>query len=1370
MATPVNVNGPTAAARAPREELRVALVLNGGVSLAVWMGGVALEIDRLTRGDGAYGAVLDVLRAGARVDVITGTSAGGINGAALALAQASSTADVSVLRDVWAEHGRMESLLRAPFHGAPPSMLRGDEYFLPSLERAFARLSERWTPRPPDERPLELTITTTLLRGARTVTVDSLGQRIPQSTHEGRFTFRRGPDATDEGDFATDAIDATVARLALAARSTASFPVAFEPSYVPVGGPRAGEDAAAATGHVDMGANASWRSDGAGASATDRSRYVVDGGLLVNTPTRAALSAIDAMPAALGVRRVMLLVHPHAADVGADDPADDAGAPPTLAAATTGLLSAMSSQGSRSYVEDIAANNRVARSVRGGRHAVVANLAAPDATGVPAGDPVSALYRLAASLHAHFRSQRMRREGARIADLWPAVIDWPWERVAEHAVAEQQRIDDLPYVPTTWAWPSLDAVVGAPGPEAWNHEQGGWTWGLSTVEHCTDAATDVLRLLVGVLSSQPAAQVAALREQLHGLRARLRDLRARLDVAWFADPGADGPDAGYWVAIAERYRAVMGPGGELGGVVRDTALEVAGVMRAGCRILETADLRGAGDDERALLIGWCRMIGGEALAGEPAQPDHRVLCRLVALDVVTTCLADDPDHVGSPIDLVQVSLHTQNAFARQTRTPDDKVGGYSLGRFSGFLKQSWRINDWTWGRIDAATMLLRTVLSPERLRRVARIEGRFGAGIDPGDEARATVDALVVGAFAGAGELPPEIAACRERAIAELAAVYDPGVAALPRSLPELAALVAWAVHVDVVLSELPVLAEAISRDAADGAYRGSRGRVFLDTQSALVRRIQELDDAAEPAERLRLGLTALAAFDRAGIGREPLAEEGGSDQMVRTAATAVGVGITVLDGPGSGLGAVRPITRVVRGASLLPYWAVVGLTRGGGIARFLAQLALAAGGAIIALALLAGAPGWVTALGVGAVLTAFAYGALRTGSLLHGLVLLSPVVPLAIVAAVRGGRGDNAGRVTLISIALVVVGLLVLGSLPNPMGTPYAIGARVAERIRRLLVKRLRFARRRLGDDSPPSPLFVVATWLVLLAGACGAVIAIARLGPLLAGLYNDIEDSLSRDPSLQIASTLLIAGAVAVPVGTLIARSAGSGLRRWRELPGDGGEQRWQLAPATEPEAVTAGWSVVYGIAYGAAAIALAGSRSGRWPDWWLPLVLTAFAFAFVLLLVIPWSAPWTARHRIGKALLAAPLAVGVGADDTAALERDLLALMETLDQRYAYLVDCGHAEPVLTKAGVRLRERRAARISEAAQAAGAAEAAAAAALAETAAPAEAATAVAVADDAPPAPAAAAQANRSAAPAGLDMAPSEERGSAGATPSGRG
>ena len=83
--------------------------------------------------------------------MISGTSAGGINGAALALAQVNQAADISELRNVWADQGRMESLLRAPFRGEPASLLKGDELFLPQLDEAFRRLVTPFEPSCPRE-------------------------------------------------------------------------------------------------------------------------------------------------------------------------------------------------------------------------------------------------------------------------------------------------------------------------------------------------------------------------------------------------------------------------------------------------------------------------------------------------------------------------------------------------------------------------------------------------------------------------------------------------------------------------------------------------------------------------------------------------------------------------------------------------------------------------------------------------------------------------------------------------------------------------------------------------------------------------------------------------------------------------------------------------------------------------------------------------------------------------------------------------------------------------------------------------------------------------------------------------------------------
>jgi hypothetical protein len=89
--------------RALVEEVRVAMALNGGVSLAVWMGGCAVELDCARRahlgpedvapeGDRrpaprtVYNALCTAFRRELVLDLMSGSSAGGINGALLAAA------------------------------------------------------------------------------------------------------------------------------------------------------------------------------------------------------------------------------------------------------------------------------------------------------------------------------------------------------------------------------------------------------------------------------------------------------------------------------------------------------------------------------------------------------------------------------------------------------------------------------------------------------------------------------------------------------------------------------------------------------------------------------------------------------------------------------------------------------------------------------------------------------------------------------------------------------------------------------------------------------------------------------------------------------------------------------------------------------------------------------------------------------------------------------------------------------------------------------------------------------------------------------------------------------------------------------------
>src|SRR4051794_30003548 len=139
-------------------EIRIALVLNGGVSLAVWMGGVTHELDLIRRASGTgdapgaqpYDEPLAARwrelcrRNGDRrrvvVDVIAGTSAGGLNGSLLATAIShGSTLDPPGaeqgpwLRQRWVGLGSLDVGKLLPARGVSSTSVLDGDYFLAEL-------------------------------------------------------------------------------------------------------------------------------------------------------------------------------------------------------------------------------------------------------------------------------------------------------------------------------------------------------------------------------------------------------------------------------------------------------------------------------------------------------------------------------------------------------------------------------------------------------------------------------------------------------------------------------------------------------------------------------------------------------------------------------------------------------------------------------------------------------------------------------------------------------------------------------------------------------------------------------------------------------------------------------------------------------------------------------------------------------------------------------------------------------------------------------------------------------------------------------------------------------------------------------------
>jgi patatin-related protein len=323
-------------------ELRLALVCYGGVSLAIYMHGITKEIHRLvvaSKGletspdrnpfregtERVYWEALKDLRdregisTRVVVDILAGSSAGGINAVFLAKALAHNLSQ-DALRDVWLENGDLRKLLRSRLPGLPLKVtgwvvgnllrkgttppLNGD-LMLTWLWEALNRMDSGQDPSPfpqlktlmPEDHQLNLFVTTTDLSGYMRLATAHAPKQVQDLWHRHVLPFRygQGPDQLDERHNAA---------LAFAARATSCFPGAFPPVNVenvtqvlrPKGWPGDFPDRFARI---------------YGLSRVDVSkRFFIDGGVLDNRPFQVAIEAVVAKPAETEVDRRLLYIEP----------------------------------------------------------------------------------------------------------------------------------------------------------------------------------------------------------------------------------------------------------------------------------------------------------------------------------------------------------------------------------------------------------------------------------------------------------------------------------------------------------------------------------------------------------------------------------------------------------------------------------------------------------------------------------------------------------------------------------------------------------------------------------------------------------------------------------------------------------------------------------------------------------------------------------------------------------------------------------------------------------------------------------------------------------------------------------------------------
>jgi patatin-related protein len=939
--------------REERDELRIALVLTGGVSLAVWMGGMCAELYELHAGRGIYGELLELTATDARIDVIAGTSAGGLNGALLGLAIARECAPEAMrdTRNLWLDHGTFENLLRSPFETDPPSLLDGDGYFLPKLKAALRGLAARGVAGP-GRSPVHLILTTALLRGEPRGVPDDFGSVITDTDYRGQFVFRQ--DEEHRHFELPDIVD----RLALAARSTASFPGAFEASFCPVDEGRPGRP-----GRPDM----------KGFVNFSTSRFLIDGGVLMNKPIRPALEAIFAQPARRPVRRVLAYAIPDPGQPGDVEAARAEETPTAGRVLGDSLLVLPREQSIGDDLEEIRAHNRKAEAqLRAVEHMLLLVAAAgKNSDGEPA------YVGMAHQLFAVYRKSWAEKSAEDTLDRAASALrsldvlrrlspdrghldrDARWDLAGLREALQTPRINWLPP-----SFPDRGRFIE-------ESEKGEWHWGITVLEHTATFLLDLYRqslLLIRLPIEEGRREhqqtLWQCREELHSVLKDLRSVRtidrdywrvrlAALTGLESAELLGDWAQEAYaqWPGGEYRQREIFRDLARCGERIAGTFLRAAPLLR-----LQRSGLRNHGEQVPLSTVAGMGRLASLAYRlvptgeGDDRRTTWEILRRLLALHVVQTALRTESYALGGPIELIQISADTPTEF-HTAQTSGEKLAGLQLGHFGAFYKRSWRANDWTWGRLDGAARAVQFVLNPVQLQRIFR-------------ESSTALACLERIALPDAGA-DPELRRWWEShraALREELGFLDAPRSRAPKVLPLCCRAITWRLHRAILEEELPALGEAVDVDQHEGARITSPAWAF---RTASVR-----PTGASPAPEL---------FRRCVIGQEKLADEIGSDKFSAVSGTLAAVALSVVQGERSGLGLLRPVLGAFRGVVLAFYFLTQGAVRQKKLGFALTAVLLTAGSILLAVGLQSGRPPWWT--GAGLLLAPLVYLSLRFGS-----------------------------------------------------------------------------------------------------------------------------------------------------------------------------------------------------------------------------------------------------------------------------------------------------------------------------------------------------------------------------------------------------
>ncbi len=748
------------------EQVRVAMAWNGGVSLAVWMGGVAVEIDSARRAPEAvqpatgdeqtrkvYAAISKAFHRQLVVDILCGASAGGLNGALLAAAMVSGhRIPRDLMRSKWIGIGDFSSLLEPVENSDPKSIMQGGSspadpgIFYAQLRLFFAAIlgtgdadraevEETETPTPLEPVDVLLDVMMTNVAGEPVFFRDVWGFDLAAREYRAPFRFRKRTDYTLEA-------------LATAARSSASFPFAFEPFKV--------------TG------------DAAARAGVRGARYAVDGGLLENAPITFAIDAIPNRPASTPVRRFVCYVN---------------AAPPTAAPANPDPEAPSLSEVA-GYVVNVPRDARFVDQLYAirneTRRGVLAGALQPDLLRTS----MSAITTTAAAL---LRTYRLRRLANALDDILgdPAQVS---------AVLEQTLAGD----------PAAESVSWLPVDLEPPDEPTRWRWGIAAAERVLHLEADILRGLILDTDTDNRTLVLHARNQIQEQLANLVELRLQLEqelrALAEANPEIDVLETMAGLDYANRP-------GILG------ALDIA--WAAFADVLASNQLADVND--------FGAFVGDlmEDDSADESSPRARFMKRALSIEVIRRAFATEGAvDTAERVAFAQLTPLAATEIFRYGPEPGDvpdsgeeKLTGIRLGHFAAFYRSSWRANDFMWGRLDGAARIVDLLLGPADRNTKPRFKELEELGA-PVDWREFAVDLLAAGeghAEARDWLLDDVLPDGNPDRVARLADAIMKDVTEGDGSLTR--RVCACLAELEIVAEELPVLVTATAADTKLGCF-----------------------------------------------------------------------------------------------------------------------------------------------------------------------------------------------------------------------------------------------------------------------------------------------------------------------------------------------------------------------------------------------------------------------------------------------------------------------------------------------------------------------------------------------------------------------